>query len=232
MRTRTVGQVTEADLPTFPEHLLVARNAITFARDLHRHQSRASDGAPFIVHPLEVAEALYNVSCSDRVVAAGVLHDVIEDTSTVIEEIRRRFGVQVAELVAALTENPDIADPRERKAALRAQVQDAGPDAATIFAADKVTKVRELRTLMAQPARASAAELEYKREHYIASLEMLERVIPDQPLTRQLRFELEALQTLPPSLGDQGSGRGRRQGRPYARALAGSGGRAPRGEPG
>lgn len=217
MRQRIVGQVTEADLPTFPEHLPVARTAITFARELHRHQSRASDGASFIVHPLEVAEALYNVSCSDRVVAAGVLHDVIEDTSTVIEEIRQRFGPQVAELVAAVTENPAIADPRERKAALRAQVQDAGADAATIFAADKVTKVRELRTLMSQPGRASTAELEYKREHYIASLEMLERVIPDQPLTRQLRFELEALQTLPPSLGDRGPGRGRRQGRPYAR---------------
>ena len=81
------------------------------------------------------------------------------------------------------------------------QVHAAGPDAATIFAADKVTKVRELRTRIAQPqpeVDLGSAELEDKHEHYIASLQMLERVIPDMPATRQLRFELETLESLPP----------------------------------
>jgi (p)ppGpp synthase/HD superfamily hydrolase len=195
------GRVTHADLPTFAEHLPATRTAIDFARHLHRNQRRVSDGAAFIVHPLEVASLLYNVGCSDQVVAAGVLHDVIEDTSAVTEEIRQRFGGHIASLVSALTEEATIDDVQARKAALRAQIRAAGEEAATIFAADKVTKVRELRTRIGhlrQVDEPLPLDIDHKHEHYIASLEMLEELIPEQPLTRQLRFELETLQTLPP----------------------------------
>lgn len=194
-------RVTQSDLPSFAQHLPVTQSAIRFAGHLHRDQRRVSDGAQFIVHPLEVASLLSNLGCSDRIVAAGVLHEVIEDTSTVIEEIRQRFGGNIASLVSALTEDPTISDDRARKAALRAQVHAAGVEAATIFAADKITKVRELRMRIAQTQSEDQPQLpdvEDKHEHYIASLQMLEEVIPDRPVTRQLRFELEALQTLPP----------------------------------
>jgi (p)ppGpp synthase/HD superfamily hydrolase len=179
----------------------VTEPAIRFAGRVHRNQRRASDGAPFIVHPLEVASLLYNAGCCDRVVAAGVLHDVIEKTMTTRQEIHERFGGHIADLVCALTEDPAITDPHDRKAALRAQVHAAGHEAATIFAADKVAKVRELRIRLCHLNHADngvRADVEDKREHYIASLQMLEQLIPDHPLTRQLRFELETLQTLPP----------------------------------
>jgi hypothetical protein len=130
-----------------------------------------------------------------------VLHDVIENTNTAIEEIRERFGGHIASLVSALTEDPAITDAHDRKAALRAQVRAAGNEAATIFAADKVAKVRELRMRICHPDHADhslRAGVEDKREHYIASLQMLEQLIPNHPLTRELRFELETLQTLPP----------------------------------
>jgi (p)ppGpp synthase/HD superfamily hydrolase len=194
-------QTTRAALPTFAVDLPVTQRAIRFAGHLHRNQRRASDGAPFIVHPLEVASLLHNAGCCDRVVAAGVLHDVIEKTNTTIQEIRQRFGGHVARLVSALTEDPAITDAHDRKAALRAQVHAAGDEAATIFAADKVAKVRELRMRICRLNHADLslrADVEDKREHYIASLQMLEQLIPDHPLTRQLRFELETLQTLPP----------------------------------
>ncbi len=193
--------VPPADLPSFAQHLPVTRTAIPFARHLHRTQRRVSDDAPFILHPLEVASLLYNCGASDRVIAAGVLHDVIEDTSAVIEEIRQRFGGHVAALVASVTEDPAIESPRHRKAALREQIRSAGDEAAMIFAADKVTKVRELRIRVTRAHDAQEPippELQDKLEHYRASLEMLELVIDEQPLVRQLRFELEALQKFPP----------------------------------
>jgi (p)ppGpp synthase/HD superfamily hydrolase len=192
-----------ADLPSFARHLPVTQTAIPFARHLHRTQRRASDDAPFILHPLEVASLLYNCGAPDRVIAAGVLHDVIEDTSAVIEEIRQRFGGQIATLVASVTEDPAIESRRERKAALREQIRCAGEEAALIFAADKVTKVRELRTRVTRVQQAEEpipTELEAKLEHYRASLGMLEEAIADQPLVRQLRFELEAFQKFPPGL--------------------------------
>jgi HD domain len=193
--------VAPADLPSFARHLPVTRTAIPFARHLHGAQRRVSDDAPFIFHPLEVASLLYDCGAPDRVIAAGVLHDVIEDASAVIDEIRRRFGDYVAALVASVTEDPTIESLRERKAALREQIRRASDDAAMIFAADKVTKVRELRARVSQLQHAEdplPSELGDKLEHYRASLRLLEEAIADQPLVRQLRIELGALQKLPP----------------------------------
>jgi (p)ppGpp synthase/HD superfamily hydrolase len=195
----------EQELPSFAAELPLTRKAIRFASRLHRGQRRASDEAPFIVHPLEVAVALSASGCPDRVVAAGVLHDVIEDTDAVIEEIRRDFGRHISGLVSALTEDETIPDPVERKTALRAQVRAAGPEAGTVFAADKLSKVRELRVRFANlrrlrhgPDEALPQDMERQLEHYIASLHMLEELIPEKPLVRQLRFELEVLHVLPP----------------------------------
>jgi (p)ppGpp synthase/HD superfamily hydrolase len=136
------------------------------------------------------------------VIAAGVLHDVIEDTSTVIDEIRQRFGGHIAALVSSVTEDPTIESIRERKAALRSQVRVSGAEAALIFAADKLAKVRELRTRFTQIHQDDEPiphEIGSKLEHYRASLRMLEESIAEQPLVRQLRFELEGIQTLPPA---------------------------------
>ena len=114
MNVRGLGTATpQEELPSFARQLPVTSAAIEFARHLHRSQRRLSDEAPFILHPLEVASLLYNSGAPDDVVAAGVLHDVIEDTSTVIEEIRQRFGGHIAALVSSVTEDPDIKPSRE-----------------------------------------------------------------------------------------------------------------------
>ena len=65
-------------IPTFIRGLPMAREALAYARELHRGQRRASDEAPFILHPLEVASLLYNAGYSEPVVAVGILHDTLE----------------------------------------------------------------------------------------------------------------------------------------------------------
>lgn len=68
-----------------------------------------------------------------------------------------------------------------------------------IYAADKLSKVRELRIrLHAQPAFAGDLGGERKLDHYWRSLAVLERTLPVHPLIDQLRFELEAIRDLPP----------------------------------
>ena len=74
-----------------------------------------------------------------------MLHDTVEDTEADLSDIAACFGSEVAALVTAMTEDESIEDFGERKAALRAQIAAAGPDATAVYAADKVTKVRELR---------------------------------------------------------------------------------------
>ncbi len=189
--------------PPFIADLPLTCEALAYAVERHEGQRRDSDAAPFILHPLEVAVLLRNRGLPDRVVAAGLLHDAIEDTGATVADLRDRFGEDVAALVEALSDDESIEDYAERKAALRAQVESAGDEAAAIFAADKVTKVRELRaTLTREPGAIGEPQVQRRLEHYEASLEMLERVLPDHALPRQLRFELWALRTLPPPAGD------------------------------
>ncbi len=77
---------------------------------MHRGQRREVDGAPFIVHPLEVASLLYFAGAPDTVVAAGVLHDVIEDTDAAAGDLRARVGDLVTKLVLAVSEDDRIDD--------------------------------------------------------------------------------------------------------------------------
>lgn len=177
-----------------------ARRAVLFASELHRGQHRELDAAPFILHPLEVAALLHNTGHRETVITAGILHEAIEDAEITLDEVRERFGSEIAELVGAMTEDPTIAEFAQRKDALRKQIRAAGPDATSVYAADKVTKVRELRArLVAEPNTLQAQPQEQARlNHYWESLLMLEQVTPNHPLVRQLRFELEALSRLPP----------------------------------
>ena len=174
----------------------LTREALDFAASHHAGQTRDDgNGLPFVTHPVEVGCLLHEAGYSDEVVAAGVLHDVLEDTDVERAELEERFGPGVADLVAAVTDDPSIEDHAERKAALRKQVAHAGECAAVVFAADKVSKVRELRA-RARHGRFQRTD-EGKLEHYRASLEMLSELIPTHPLVGQLREELEAVHGLP-----------------------------------
>ncbi|HEV2815367.1 MAG TPA: HD domain-containing protein [Solirubrobacteraceae bacterium] len=186
--------------PPFISDLPLTCEALQFAVAHHEGQRRESDAAPFILHPLEVAVLLRNRGYDDEVVAAGLLHDAIEDTDATVEDLREHFGPRVCELVRALSDDASIEGYAKRKAALREQVARSGPEAAAIFAADKVAKVRELRARLTRDPRAlDDPVLRQRLEHYEASLAMLDERLPEHPLPRQLRFELWALRTLPPS---------------------------------
>jgi (p)ppGpp synthase/HD superfamily hydrolase len=186
-------------LPPFAHDLPVTRAAIDYARECHAAQTREVDDAPFILHPLEVASLLHGRGYDDQVVAAAVLHDVVEKTTATVYDIAERFGSRIANLVAAVSDPPGIDDYGARKAALRDQVAQASPEALAIYAADKLAKARELRALATslQVALTDPA-LQNRLQHYQQSLEMLDRALPGMPLVNQLRFELWAMDQLPP----------------------------------
>jgi (p)ppGpp synthase/HD superfamily hydrolase len=188
-------------IPTFLAGLPQAREALLFARELHRGQRREPDEAPFILHPLEVAALLHVTGHAEAVVAAGILHDTVEDTQADVDMIAREFGSEIRDLVAAMTEDPDIEPYEKRKAALRRQIAAFGEEATAIFAADKLCKVRELRSQAGSDPdllRDEHRQARRRLEHYIESLAMLEEATPNHPLVEMLRFELEALRALPP----------------------------------
>jgi RelA/SpoT family (p)ppGpp synthetase len=86
--------------PTEPEELLAS--AFDFAYQLHGSQVRAS-GEPYIIHPVAVADLLRDIGASAAVIAAGFLHDVVEDTDVTPEQLEDHFGAEVRQLVEGVT---------------------------------------------------------------------------------------------------------------------------------
>ncbi len=85
-----------------PEELELVEEAYHLARDAHGNQMRQS-GQPYITHPLSVAKILADLGMDHASVAAALLHDTIEDTDVTYDDIKRKFGEEIAELVDGVT---------------------------------------------------------------------------------------------------------------------------------
>ncbi len=176
--------------------LPIAQSALALAAARHAGQYREVDRAPFIVHPIEVAQLLGAARREECCIAAGLLHDVLEKTPTTRAELCRRFGARIAQLVESVSGDQAIADDQQRKRQLRERVADGDADTLAIFAADKISKVRELALLPS--ARLDDATHRAKLSHYQASLAMLRQAAPDLALVDQLHAELNRLTMLRP----------------------------------
>lgn len=181
----------------------LTRKALAFALGCHAGQRRDSDEAPFIEHPLEVARLLRSAGCSDAVVAAGLLHDVMAQADVSAGELTQRFGDEVAALVVAVTDDDSVYSYRQRKRVLRDQIREAGGDAGALFAADRISRLRELAAQVTRdrarfgaksPASRVRAQLGYveqlRLEHHEESLRMLRAVLPRHLLVAWLADEL------------------------------------------
>src|SRR5687767_14191060 len=179
-----------------------ALSVLAFASRCHAGQRRPSDGAPFIEHLSEVARLLRDAGCADVIVAAGLLHSVLQDTDVSAAELTARFGAAVAQLVEAAT-NDCVGSYAQRRSALREQIRTAGPDAALLFAAVEIAEVRALADQVrrerarvgpdapADHARHRAERLQQLRfDDHRASLAMLSAVADEHRLVKRLAGEL------------------------------------------
>uniref|UniRef100_A0A8R1HL28 Guanosine-3',5'-bis(diphosphate) 3'-pyrophosphohydrolase MESH1 n=1 Tax=Caenorhabditis japonica TaxID=281687 RepID=A0A8R1HL28_CAEJA len=116
-----------------------------FAARRHRHQKRKDNATPYINHPIGVAYILTNeAKVYDPVtLAAAVLHDVVEDTKTTMEEILEEFGEEVAEVVGQCTDDKKLAKAERKKL----QIENYGKHthrAKLVHLADKLYNLRDL----------------------------------------------------------------------------------------
>ncbi|UCG22853.1 MAG: bifunctional (p)ppGpp synthetase/guanosine-3',5'-bis(diphosphate) 3'-pyrophosphohydrolase [Chloroflexota bacterium] len=120
--------------------------AIGFAARAHQRQRRKVGDVPYIAHPVAVAMLLSRMGCDETVVAAGLLHDTVEDTSVTIEEIRREFGDVVGDIVAGCTEPPKKGNGWEaRKLHMIESLRDAPLAVKLVSAADKYHNLSHTR---------------------------------------------------------------------------------------
>ena len=88
--------------------------AIAFATEAHDGMRRKKSDTPYILHPIEVAVIISTMTDRQEVIAAGLLHDVVEDAGITIEQVGEKFGERVKELVASETENKREELPSEQ----------------------------------------------------------------------------------------------------------------------
>jgi len=115
----------------------LAEKAFRFAEHAHRGHTRKGEDVPYLTHLVTVSIRLAKHGFSDEVIAAGLLHDVVEDTSITIEEIKEQFGDEVSELVATVTYDESLSWEEKRFAYVKA-VKEGSEGAKAISIMDKI----------------------------------------------------------------------------------------------
>jgi guanosine-3',5'-bis(diphosphate) 3'-pyrophosphohydrolase len=124
----------------------LVHRARAFATAAHAGQLRKYTKTPYIQHPDAVAALVATRPHTPEMLAAALLHDVVEDTPVTIEEVRAAFGDTVAALVADLADVSRLEDGNRvaRKALDRAHTAKASPQAKTIKLADLIDNARSI----------------------------------------------------------------------------------------
>ena len=192
------------DAPDFVAGSAALRRAFELASEAHSGQSRKDGESPYIGHPLAVARRLADAGLDETTLTAALLHDVVEDSELTVGRVVELFGIEVGELVSALTDDRTIEPYEARKREHRSRVEEAGPRAAAIYAADKLVNVRDLRRLYADLGEASAARfnapIDVRVGLWREDLEMLARVVGDLPMVAELEAELDAFEAERPGM--------------------------------
>lgn len=175
--------------------------ARAFAIRAHEGRTRKGSDDPEVSHPLAVADLVAAHGHPPHVVAAAVLHDVIEDTDVSEAALRREFPDEVCDLVIDLTEPPAGPDRRaswqQRKEHKLARLADASDEALVICAADRLHNLESLLAML--DARGLAAFEVFSRgpEKTLWFEREVERILAsrlDDPLLDAYRETLRALE--------------------------------------
>lgn len=145
-RCRTIlSQKTDAwNHPLIPEENNgLLELAITFAMDRHKGSTRKGTRRPYILHPLTTLQILVSMEADFNLMAAGVLHDTLEDTDTTLLELYDQFGADIAALINGHTEDKRNAW-QERKLQNINNLAHAGLREKMLVIADKVANLRDM----------------------------------------------------------------------------------------
>src|SRR5580693_7839535 len=143
-----------ADLITYvhdsrpDEDLTPLEKAYRFAADRHKDQKRSS-GEPYMVHPLLVTRQLAEMNMDMTCLETGLLHDVVEDTTATLDEIRKGFGEEVARCVDAVTKlsKLNLASREERQAESVRKMLLAMVDDIRVIIVKLADRLHNMRTL-------------------------------------------------------------------------------------
>ena len=126
----------------------IKEEARVFATKAHKGQIRKSDKEkPMIIHPINVANILETYNYDDNVVAAGYLHDVLEDTKYKEEDLLRKFNKDIVSLVLGATEPDKSLSWEERKRHTINTIKNLDLRHKAVVCADKISNLEDIRII-------------------------------------------------------------------------------------
>ena len=155
--------------------------AVEFALTAHGDQKRKYTGEPYIVHPVAVARLVGRNGGTVNMITTALLHDVIEDCDVTYDDLLRRFGLDVAQMVCDLTEREQSGSRAERKAEECKRLSLVCANSQTIKVADLIDNTKSIVEAGAGPKFAKV----YLAEK-IALLKTLSRA---DPTLRTIAYE-------------------------------------------
>lgn len=123
--------------------------AFEIALEAHKNQKRKGSGAPYLVHPMEVAINLMKEKAPEDLIITALLHDTVEDTEITLEDIRKEFGNKIAELVDGVTEPEELRKNstetwQKRKEHTIEFIKKASKEIKLVSCSDKLANTRSL----------------------------------------------------------------------------------------
>ncbi|PLR92020.1 HD domain-containing protein [Bacillus sp. T33-2] len=119
--------------------------ALQVASRAHQNQFRKQTDIPYVSHPAAVGMILLKAGYSEEVVAAGILHDTVEDTDITLQDIEQEFGSKIAEIVEGCSEPDKSLSWEERKEHTIEFLKTASAEIRAVACADKLHNLQSVR---------------------------------------------------------------------------------------
>ena len=180
------------------------QKAIRFATKVHQGQRRKGKDVPYVTHPLTVGLILARVTEDENIIAAGILHDTIEDCKpygSVTEELlEKMFNSDVARMVSDVTEQDKTNPWMERKMAALLHIKSMEHDSLLVKTADVLHNLKELNDDIAEKGDSAFDSFNASKPETITRYQKLlfelEKAWSDNPLLNDLKEALKYNQEL------------------------------------
>lgn len=185
-------------------HSSKVTTALDFATAIHSGQKRKGKSVDYITHPIAVSKILQSVTDDENIIIAGLLHDTIEDCdphgSVTKEDIRSKFGEEVAEMVDSVTEHDKSLSWKKRKQAGIDHIKHMSHNSMLVKSADVLNNLQDLnqdiKDIGAEVLSKFSAPAEDIVERYNNLISELKKNWADNPLIPKLERELDLLNNL------------------------------------
>ena len=140
----TAGEITVGKRKGRKDPMHVIEKAIQIASRAHVNQCRKHTDIPYITHPVAVGMMLMKAGYGDEIIAAGILHDTVEDTTLSLADIEREFGGEIASIVEGCSEPDKSLSWEERKQHTIEFLKTAPEAIRAVACADKLHNIRSI----------------------------------------------------------------------------------------